>query len=228
MDINYLFIAVIVLFLYMIIRGYTKGFLRIAVTFLGMIVILMAVKRITPYVSEYIINNTGAYTSVKEKITERFEQANSQYDNTIQTNQELTINSYDLPDLLKNKLIINNTKEMYKILVVELFEEYVSAYLAKTAVKAMAFVILFVVFIVAFKILLSVVDLISRIPIIKGINKTAGALLGLIESLLITWVFFIIVVMFMGNESGYSLIAMISESKFLSFLFNSNILMQAF
>lgn len=228
MDINYLFIAVIVLFLYMIIRGYTKGFLRIAVTFFGMIVILMAVKRITPYVSEYIINNTGAYTSVKEKITERFEQANSQYDNTIQTNQELTINSYDLPDLLKNKLIINNTKEMYKILVVELFEEYVSAYLAKTAVKAMAFVILFVVFIVAFKILLGVVDLISRIPIIKGINKTAGALLGLIESLLITWVFFIIVVMFMGNESGYSLIAMISESKFLSFLFNSNILMQAF
>jgi len=225
MSVNYLFIAVAVLFIYMIGRGYRRGFLRIAVTFIGTLFILVAVKKITPYVSDYLIKNTDTYNSIQEKITEKFAELNSRYDNTIPENQELTINSYDMPEAMKDNLIINNTEEMYETLLVNVFEEYVSAYLAKTAIRAAAFVSMFILLYIIFKILLFAVDLISRIPIIKGLNKMAGACLGLIESLLIVWVFYIIVVMFIGEDTGAVLFDMIARSRFLSALFNSNILL---
>ena len=224
MEINYLFIATIILFIYMTCRGYSKGFLRIVVTFVGVVAILIAVRKMSPYVSDYFIKNTAAYDKIQEGITEKFEEANLQYDNTIPENQELTINSYDIPDLLKDNLILNNTQEMYKSLLVSIFEEYVSAYLAKTAINAMSFVLLFVIMTVAFKVLLMFVDIISKIPIIKGLNKMAGGVLGFSEALIMVWVFFFIVVMFIGRDSGSVLISMISSSKLLSFLFNSNLL----
>lgn len=224
MNINILFIAVIALFVYLIMRGYNKGFLRIVVSFIGMIFIIAAVKRAAPYVSEYVINNTDAYTSVQEKITEKFKDANLKYDNSIPANQSLTIKSYDLPDVLKDNLLINNTKEMYQALLVDIFEEYVSAYLAKSAIKAMSFVVLFVVFAIAFRILLVFVDIISHIPIIHGVNQMAGACLGCLEALIIVWVFFFVVVMFVGNDTGSRLMAMIADSKFLTVLFNTNVL----
>lgn len=224
MEINYLFVAVVFLFIYMIGRGYNRGFLRIVITFIGTIFIIVLVKSMSPYVSDYFMNNTKAYEKVQDKITEKFAEANQRYDNTIPENQSKTISSYDIPEVLKDTLIINNTKEVYQGLLVSIFEEYVSAYLAKTAIKAMAFVVLFVVFYIVFKILLVVVDVISKIPIIKGINKSAGACLGLIESLIIVWLFFFIVVMFIGEDSGSKLLSMIAQSRFLSILFNNNVL----
>ncbi|MDO4189413.1 MAG: CvpA family protein [Lachnospiraceae bacterium] len=225
MSVNYLFVAVVALFVYMIVRGYSRGFLRMVVTFVGLVVILVAVKSVSPYVSSYLINNTNTYSSVQEKITEKFKESNLKYDNTIKENQELTINSYDVPDILKNNLIINNTQEMYQKLLVSVFEEYVSAYLAKTAINAMSFVILFVVLIAVFKIVLAAVDLISRIPIIKGINKYIGGCLGFLEALVIVWIFFFIIVVFIGADSSSQLFSMINESKFLTVLFNTNALM---
>ena len=224
MTANYLFFAVIALFAYMIIRGYSRGFLRMVVTFVGLIVIIIAVKKASPYVSDYLINNTSTYSSVQKKITEKFEEANHKYDNTIKENQELTINSYEVPDVLKNNLVINNTQEIYEQLLVSVFEEYVSAYLAKTAINALSFVALFVVLVIAFKVLLAAVDIISRIPIIKGINKLIGGCIGFIEALLIVWVFFFALVVFIGTDSSSALFNMINDSKFLTLLFNTNVL----
>ena len=224
MNINYLFVATVILFIFMIGRGYSKGFLRIVVTFIGVVAILIMVRKLSPYVSDYFMKNTTAYEKIQTGITEKFKEANLKYDNTIPSNQEMTINSYDLPDLLKNNLIVNNTQEMYKKLLVSVFEEYVSAYLAKTAVNAMSFVLIFIITVIGFKILLLFVDIISKIPIIKGMNQFLGALLGFCEALIIVWVFFFIVVMFIGNNSGAVLLSMISESKFLTVLFNTNIL----
>lgn len=224
MNDNYLLIAVLILFFVMTVRGYQKGFLRIAISFFGMIIILTAVKYASPYVNDYLMNHTNTYNSIQEKITETFEESNSKYDNTVKENQQLTIESYDIPDILKEILIENNTEEVYKVLLAEIFEEYISAFLAKKAVNAISFIFLFVIFILAFKIILGVADIIAKIPIIKGINKTAGAIVGLTESVIITWIFFFFIMIFVGDSFGVKLLSMISESKFLSLLFNTNII----
>lgn len=225
MEVNYLFIAIVALIVYMTVRGYRKGFLRIVVSFIGMVAIIILAKKAAPFVTDYLYNNTGAYEKIVLGIEEMFREANEQYDNSIPENQIKTIDSYNVPDSLKNSLIVNNTTQMYKTLVVDLFEDYVSAYLANTAIKAAGFVLAFIVLIIAFKVLLSVVDIISRIPIIRGINQFIGGCLGFIESLIITWVFFFATVIFVGNKSGSVIFKMIADSDFLTLLFNTNLLL---
>ena len=225
MEINYLFIAIVALIVYMTVRGYRKGFLRIVVSFIGTIVIVIAAREAAPYVTDYLYNNTDAYEKIELGIEEMFKDANEKYDNSIPENQVKTIDSYNVPDSLKNNLIINNTAEMYKTLVVDVFEDYVSRYLANTAIKAAGFVLAFIVLIIAFRLLLYFVNIISRIPIIRGINQFIGGCIGFIESLIIVWVFFFVAVMFIGNESGSYIFRMIADSEFLTLLFNTNILL---
>ena len=225
MEVNFLFIAIVALIIYMTVRGYRRGFLRIVVSFIGTIVIIIAAREAAPYVTEYLYNNTDAYEKIELGIEEMFKDANEKYDNSIPENQIKTIDSYNVPDSLKNNLIINNTAEMYKTLVVDVFEDYVSRYLANTAIKAAGFVLAFIVLIIAFRLLLTVVNIISRIPIIRGINQFVGGCLGFVESLIIVWVFFFVAVMFIGNESGSYIFRMIADSEFLTLLFNTNILL---
>ena len=225
MEVNFLFIAIVSLIIYMTVRGYRRGFLRIVVSFIGTIVIIIAAREAAPYVTDYLYNNTDAYEKIELGIEEMFKDANEKYDNSIPENQIKTIDSYNVPDSLKNNLIINNTAEMYKTLVVDVFEDYVSRYLANTAIKAAGFVLAFIVLIIAFRLLLTVVNIISRIPIIRGINQFIGGCLGFVESLIIVWVFFFVAVMFIGNESGSYIFRMIADSEFLTLLFNTNILL---
>ena len=225
MEINYLFIAIVALIVYMTVRGYRKGFLRIVVSFIGTIVIVIAAREAAPYVTDYLYNNTDAYEKIELGIEEMFKDANEKYDNSIPENQVKTIDLYNVPDSLKNSLIVNNTTQMYKTLVVDVFEDYVSRYLANTAIKAAGFVLAFIVLIIAFRLLLSFVNIISRIPIIRGINQFIGGCIGFIESLIIVWVFFFVAVMFIGNESGSYIFRMIADSEFLTLLFNTNILL---
>ena len=225
MEINYLFIAIVALIVYMTVRGYRRGFLRIVVSFIGTIVIVIAAREAAPYVTDYLYNNTDAYEKIELGIEEMFKDANEKYDNSIPENQVKTIDLYNVPDSLKNNLIINNTAEMYKTLVVDVFEDYVSRYLANTAIKAAGFVLAFIVLIIAFRLLLYFVNIISRIPIIRGINQFIGGCIGFIESLIIVWVFFFVAVMFIGNESGSYIFRMIADSEFLTLLFNTNILL---
>lgn len=193
------------------------------VYFGGMIVILVATRRLAPDVSRFIFDNTGTYITIRQKITEKYADKNAERDNSITENQIITIKSYSLPKILESKLIANNTREMYNRLLVQLFDEYVSAYLAKVAVNALAFILLFCVLLVCFKILLELVDLISKIPVLKGMNKAAGGFLGLVEALLISWLVFFVAIILIGNDFGDKMISMINASSFLTEIFNSNI-----
>ena len=56
---NYiLLIAVLAVLVIGAVKGYTKGFLRLAVWFAGLIAVLFIVTKISPYVSDFLINNT--------------------------------------------------------------------------------------------------------------------------------------------------------------------------
>lgn len=222
MNVNFLFVAVLLLFIFLMIRGYKKGFLRMVIYFGGMIIILVATKRLSPGVCQYVLDNTGVYTTIRHTITEKYAEKNSERDNTISENQIITIKSYSLPEILESKLIANNTREMYSRLLVQLFDEYVSAYLARISVNALVFIIMFCFLLICFKLLLNVVDIISKIPIIKGLNKMAGSFLGLVEALLITWLVFFVVIIFIGNDVSDKMIVMINSSSFLTEIFNSN------
>ena len=69
-------------------------------------------------------------------------------------------------------------------------------------------------------------DIVSRLPIIRGPNKALGAVMGGIKGIIFVWLFFFIVQLCSASELGKQFLLYINESVFLRFLYENNILMQ--
>lgn len=67
-------------------------------------------------------------------------------------------------------------------------------------------------------------DLVSGLPIIHGLNKTAGMLFGVAEGLVAVWVFFFAVTVLSFTETGGMLLRMTQQSAILSWLYRNNLL----
>ena len=66
---------------------------------------------------------------------------------------------------------------------------------------------------------------IEKIPVIRGLNRLGGGLLGIGTGLIIVWVLFIVITLLYDTQIGKACLDSIMEDKFLTNLYNSNILM---
>lgn len=222
--VNYLFVVVLASMIWGIIKGYKKGFLRLVVHIVGLILIIVIVTKVSPIVSDYLMNNTPIYEDIRGKIVTLYSEKNGVLDNTVPENQNLTIESYGLPKLISSALVTNNTKDTYSILAAALFEEYISGYLAKIVIKAGSYFVLFVILSVILMCILGAIKILEKIPVLKHFNKILGMLAGLSITILFVWVFYIGVMMFFADSLGGWLLLQVSDSQLLSFLFNNNLL----
>ena len=115
-----------------------------------------------------------------------------------------------------------NTVGEYIELQVNNFTGYLQNRLTGIAVNIISYVILLVLIYIVIRILLGLSRAINRMPIIGGVNKIAGAILGLAEGLLIIWCLGLIVMMISGTSFGMKAISVINDNAFLSFLYDKN------
>lgn len=214
-----------------VIKGYRRGFLRLAVWLLGLVGVIFIVTKTSPTLSEQLIEKTSLYDTVREKIVSIYnEQAKENFDkniseeNELSTSPDVAVNSLGLPEIISSDIIKSCAGEMYQKLAATLFDEFISVYLAKLVIKAGSFVGLFALLAILMCILLAAVKLIEKIPVLKTFNRLMGVCAGLSISLIIIWVFFIAIMMMFGNSLGNWLITQVQGSRILAFLFNNNIL----
>ena len=138
--------------------------------------------------------------------------------------QRIAIENLKLPQSMKDALIENNNSEVYQLLGVDRFIEYVSTYLAGMLINAIVSVLMFLATFILIQLLVRWLDLIARLPIIYGLNKIAGALLGLAHGLLLLWVGGLLLDLFSATPLGSSLMDQVRESAWLSFLYQYNLL----
>lgn len=225
----YLLIAVIIVLAAGAVKGYRKGFLRLAVFFAGLIAVLFIVTRISPYVSNFIFENTTLYDNLREKIVTAYENRNSEV-----TTGEIpgkgqendTIDSFGFPDLISNSLKSNNTSEIYEKLAVSLFRDYIAGYLSALSIRAGTFVALFIVLAVVEFMVIMTIKIVEKIPVLRTFNRLLGMATGITLALVFVWVFFLAVMMFFGHSFGTWVFAQVKASRFLTFLFNNNILFE--
>jgi uncharacterized membrane protein required for colicin V production len=218
MEINRLLVAVVILFAFFIIKGYRKGFFRIIISFTGTIVVIIAVAAVSPMISRYIRENTDLYEHTREKVINVFmEKISSDKD-------DADVKDLDLPDIIMKDIIEKNATEMFQALLATLFRDYISGYIAGIIINAGSFVGTYIALSIVLWILLRTSDIITKIPIVKGLNRFLGMLVGFGEAVIIVWIVFIIIIMFLGDDIGSTLLKDIRDSRILSFLFNNNYL----
>ena len=215
---NYiLLIAVLAVLVIGAVKGYTKGFLRLAVWFAGLIAVLFIVTKISPYVSDFLINNTTINENIRKNIITAYE---NKYV------EDGTMDSLGFPELITDSIESDGGVSLYDRIAITIFTDYISGYLSTLAVKAGTFAGLFILLAVAEFILIMAIKILEKIPVLRTFNKLLGMACGITLSLVLVWVFFIAVMMFFGHSFGNWVFAQVKSSVFLSYLFNNNILFE--
>lgn len=92
------------------------------------------------------------------------------------------------------------------------------------SVKFIAFLLIAILIFIVIRIILKIANVINKIPIIGGINRIFGAIVGLAEGLLVIWIASLIIKAIAFTPFGMQAINVINQSEFLKFLYDKNIL----
>ena len=142
--------AVLIVLLIGAVKGYMKGFLRLAVWFAGLVAVLFIVTKLSPFVSDFLINNTSIYDNIRGRIITAYE---SEYV------EKGTIDSFGFPELITDSIESNGTSQIYDRIAVSIFTDYISGYLSTLAIKAGSFAGLFVILGIAELVLITAIKI---------------------------------------------------------------------
>lgn len=206
--------------------GYKRGFVREVVSMLCVVLSIAIVWLINPYVNEFISENTPVYETIQESCRELVESKGSR--NPDGGTQSAILESLNLPAFLTDDLESNNTAEMYRYLAVNTFTDYVAGYLAKVAVNGISFLLSFVLATLLIRMATWALNLISRLPIIKGVNKLAGGALGAAKAVIFIWVAFLVLTILCNTEIGKSVLELVEKDTILGWLYEKDIFIEIF
>jgi len=221
---NWLTILVVLYLMGMMLYGHYRGFFKIAVSTIALVITIALVSVALPYVSSFIKTNTGVESVVKGVIIKDIGLDVTESDSTTsREGQTETISGLKLPNEAKEMLIKYNTGEIWQTLGVEGFTDYVASYLSNTVFNVIGFVLLFIIIWVLLHIAINFADLFTRLPVIHGLNQIAGAIIGLMEGLVFVWIGCMVISAFAGSTFGSSIYSLVASSEWLLFLFNHNL-----
>ena len=104
-------------------------------------------------------------------------------------------------------------------------ENAVSGYLADEILRWAAFLIALLLAGVLIRGIVFSLGIVSHLPILHGLNKTAGMLLGFAEGVVLVWIFFVVITVCASTSVGGQLLKMTAQSSILSWLYRNNLLL---
>lgn len=232
---NWLLLAAIAIIGVCAFAGWRAGFVKSVFSLVSTIAVIIITILVSPIVTNILKSNdsiTGTITGKLEQIIDLSGIAENLSDGE-ERNPAAFIDSLELPDSIKDtiKSSLTETMEEKEAEAVEFvgnqldaLEAYICELLTNIILNAVGFFITFLVAAAGIAILCFVLDIISKLPVLHQINTVAGLALGALEGLVILWIVFIVITMLGSTEFGQSCMGMISESKILSFLYDSNLL----
>ena len=230
MDISWtwLGIAVLALIAAACIMGFRKGFVKEIVSVFFMLISFLLVWAVNPYVNTFVKEYTPVYDTIQDICQTLVSEQIGNKKTLDKEEQNQVMENMELPDLLKNALVENNTAETYRYLAVSTFTEYISDSLAVMAVNGISFLISFVLSAAVIKLLGFILNVLTKLPVINGINKIAGAAVGGIKCIIFIWIAFLVLTLLCNTTLGQQGMALIQQDAFLNFLYSQNVFVKVF
>ena len=190
-------IGVVVFTLFMVYTGYHCGFIDRAISLGALVITLIAEIRMFPYVSAYI-QNTPAIREFFLNIVRSL----------MHTGEK------------------NASSPLYEILGLNLLADNAAALIENLAAKVICFAVIFIIVRLALAVIAVLARGLKKIEIFDQTDKLLGSLLGLAESLIIIWIFMLVVSGLPDAPFCRMILDQIEESSFLSFIYHQNLLLE--
>lgn len=216
--------------------GYRKGALKIGVSLAAAAIALVLVGLVTPHISDAILERTNLEKTVSKKCREilmpgeskaEADEAFSEADDSRGEQRDI-IEKSDFPEPIQKLLIKHNNDKTYESLGIAKFSEYVGSFSAKMIANIIAFLAALIVIGVIMGIIVKAVGILGKLPIIGGMNRVAGAVVGFGCALVVVWLIFAVVTLMYGTKFGEACLNAIAGSGILSYLYEHNPLMSIF
>lgn len=221
---HWLSVGTAVFLLAMVLYGHYRGFLRIAVSMVALIATLIIVRMGTPYMTNFLLQNTGIHAAMERGLLGIAGAGEvSEEEVQLPAGQRMLIEHLNLPEQMKEALIENNNNEVYSLLGVDAFMDYIGAYLTNMVLNVVCSIVLFLIVYIGIRLIMRWLDLLARLPILSGMNQIAGAILGGVQGLLILWILCLVVTVCSATVWGRAVLEQIETTPWLFFLYKNNI-----
>lgn len=215
--------------------GWRAGFVKSVFSLISTVAVIIITILVSPIVTNMLKSSEMIAGTIQSKLEAVVDL--SGIANNLSAEEEKDpaafIDGLELPDSIKEtiKNSLAETMEEKKEEAADFvgdklnsLEVYICERLTDIILNALGFFITFIVAAAGLAVLCFVLDLLSKLPVLHQINTLFGVAMGALEGLVILWIVFIVITMLGSTGFGQSCMAMISESKILSFLYDTNVL----
>lgn len=194
--------------------GYKKGFVKTVLSIANLLIAIVVAAMVVTPVASFLKANTQMHEKIHFNVSEYVDE-NAVID-------EKTVNNLELPKAIKDMLIKEADTEVtsYTTQVVDKLSDLIH--------RALTFLILVVVLYITIKILINVLDLVTKLPVLNQINKVSGLIIGILNGLVTIWIAAIVLTIFSNTESAQEVFKIINGNEALSFIYNNNVLVVLF
>lgn len=193
---NWLLIAVICIIAWNVVRGYTRGVLRMVYSLAAWIVMLAASTMAAPYVRDQILSQTGIEPVILNGIEKQ-----------IAVQGQKATGDFDMANILLQQSGAYDT---------------ISAQLTNAIMTGLSFFVVFFLLGIVAYIVRHIIRKIERVPVIGTVNRIAGFAVGFIKGMVIVWLLLALTSLFAASEIGRTMTAYINDSMMLKYLYENN------
>lgn len=211
-------------------HGYLRGMVRVLFSLVAIFLTIGLATALTPYTEEFLRTKTPLYDTVKEKCTEHIHQKAQERQGQGEElkPQELTIFGMQIPEEFQSFFSEHVTDEADKLMEDMGVYEKLGDYTANFVLQRLAWILSFTIILILLSVIVHMLDLITKLPVLKSINRLGGLIIGLLEGVIVVWLLFLVIVLCQDSDIGREMMASIQQQPILKFLYDYNIIEELF
>lgn len=221
---NWLLFAVVLTLAFFIVRGYRRGLLRMIYSMVAWIVMFVLVSWAAPYVNNFLVENTSLDERISAYCEEKIqEKINSNVQDAMGQSQNLNDLGIKLPDSVLKNISEKTAGATGELLDATGLCATAAKELTVFALNGISFFATMGIAMIFLHLISRTIGVVSRIPVVRGVNRYLGMVMGAISGMMVVWIAFYVIAICSTSQIGNCLLSYIYESTFLNYLYENNL-----
>ncbi len=196
-------------------RGYRLGAIKMTLYVVILLFSTLVSGAIAKPVSYLIKENTSIYTNIEKSVTKVVKKQSVEWGDSIK------ITDLSFPDYMIPKDVSTDINDYIS------YDEMAGAVakpIADHIFFALVYVWLNIIVYLIVRIVIGTIGVISKLPVVRDVNKLMGLTIGVIEGVLILWLLFLLLQAYGSEEWAQEMFTQIKDNEFLNWIYNHNLL----
>lgn len=197
---NEVLMAVVLFLTAMTLYGHYRGLIRMLLSAASIVITLVLADLVLPYTREFLIRE-GILKGLTEGIGDRLSES-------LQASERTDYQMF------------------YELIGADKLAETAAGAIGEIVLNIICFLVLFILIRLLIRIFVKVFDLITRLPVISGLNQLGGAAVGFLEGVIYVWIAMAIATLTPTLQLSELILSQTAANEFLAFIYQNNLIVQ--